>query len=185
MPNWVREVKIGSNNLSKIDPKTNLKQHASWDGFWIALGSIFGRFGAQVGGRVGAKLAPKSEEMGYQNDVKKSSKIWRRKGTQWFRSGRVSRPLKESLRDPLILEYKSTSALRACALGTLLYRARGPGADPIAFGQPAPGPGMKGCLDVWFLWLVGWLADWLFGLLVGCKIHQVGGGKSVNLFQKP
>ena len=104
-----------------------------------------------------------------------------RGGPRW--SG-VQAP-KESLRDPLILEYKSTSALRACALGTLRYRARGPGADPIAFGQPAPGLGMKGCLDVWFLWLVGWLADWLFGLLVGCKIHQVGGGKSVNLFQKP
>ena len=44
---------------------------------------------------------------------------------------------------------------------------------------------MKGCLDVWFLWLVGWLADWLFGLLVGCKIYKIGGGKSVNLFQKP
>ena len=54
-------------------------------------------------------------------------------------------------------------------------------ADPIAFGQPAPGPGMKGCLDVWFLWLVGWLADRLFGLLVGCTIHQVGGRKSLKL----
>ena len=143
MPKLTKNPSKINQKLQKNNPKTNLKQHASWDGFWIALGSIFGRFGAQVGGRVGAKLAPKSEEMGYQNDVKKSSKIWRRKGTQWFRSGRVSRPLKESLRDPLILEYKSTSALRACALGTLLYRARGPGADPIAFGQPAPGPGMK------------------------------------------
>ena len=49
----------------------------------MALGSIFGGFGGQVGGQVGAKLAPKSEEMGYQDDVKKSSKIWRRGGTQW------------------------------------------------------------------------------------------------------
>ena len=153
------------------------------------FGSLLDRFLVDFVPKLGVELGPswcqKSQEIGYQNDVKKSSKIWRRKGTQWFRSGWVSRPLKESLRDPLILEYKSTSALRACALGTLPYRARGPGADPIAFGQPAPGPGMKGCLDVWFLWLVGWLADWLFGLLVGCKIHQVGGGKSVNLSQKP
>ena len=57
-------------------------------------------------------------------------------------------------------------------------------ADPIAFGQPAPGPGMKGCLDVWFLWLVGWLADWLFGLFVGCTIHQVRGRKSLKLALK-
>ena len=48
----------------------------------MALGSIFGGFGGQVGGQVGAKLAPKSEEMGYQDDVKKSSKIWSRSGTQ-------------------------------------------------------------------------------------------------------
>ena len=53
----------------------------------MALGSIFGGFGGQVGGQVGAKLAPKSEEMGYQDDVKKSSKIWRRSGTQWSASG--------------------------------------------------------------------------------------------------
>ena len=44
----------------------------------MALGSIVGGFGAQVGG----KLAPTSEEMGYQDDVKKSSKIWRRGGTR-------------------------------------------------------------------------------------------------------
>ena len=49
-------------NRSKIDPKNDRKQDASWDGFWIALGSIFDRFWAQVGGQVGAKLAPKSEK---------------------------------------------------------------------------------------------------------------------------
>ena len=81
-------------NRSKIDPKGDRKQDASWDGFWMALGSIFGRFWAQVGGQVGAKLAPKSEEMGYQDDVKKSSKIWRRKGTQGYVSGPGSWPLK-------------------------------------------------------------------------------------------
>ena len=51
-------------------------------------------FGPKLGGQVGAKLAPKSEEMGYQDDVKKSSKIWRRDGPQVVRIGRVSRPLK-------------------------------------------------------------------------------------------
>ena len=68
-------------NQSKIDPKGDRKQDGSWDGFWMALGLIFGGLCAHVGGQVGAKLAPKSEEMGYQDDVKKSSKIWRRKGT--------------------------------------------------------------------------------------------------------
>ena len=38
-------------------------------------------------------------------------------------------------------------------------------ADPIAFGQPAPGPrdvGMFGCMVVWLAgWLNGWLAGWL------------------------
>ena len=48
----------------------------------MALGAIFGGFGGQVWGQVGAKLAPKSEEVGYQDDVKKSSKIWSREGTQ-------------------------------------------------------------------------------------------------------
>ena len=43
---------------------------------------------------------------------------------------------------------------------------------------------MYGCLDVWFLWLVGWLANWLFGLLVGCKIHQAGCRKSFKLALK-
>ena len=53
----------------------------------MALGSIFGGFGAEVGGQVGGKLAPKSEEMGYQDDVKKSSKIWRREGPRVVRGG--------------------------------------------------------------------------------------------------
>ena len=64
-----------SKNLSKIYPKNDRKQDGSWDRFLMALGSIFGGFWVQVGGQLGAKLAPKSEEMGYQDDLKKSSKI--------------------------------------------------------------------------------------------------------------
>ena len=67
----------------------------------MALGAIFGGFGAQVGGQVRAKLAPKSEEMGYQDDVKKSSKIWRRGGTQVVHGGPGSWPLK----NPSGIEY--------------------------------------------------------------------------------
>ena len=55
--------------------------------------------------------------------------------------------------------------------------------DPIAFGPPAPGPrdvGMSGCMVSW----VGWLVDWLFVLLVGCKIHQIRGRNSVKLALK-
>ena len=51
----------------------------------MALGAIFEGFGGQVGGQVGAKLAPKSEEVGYQDDVKKSSKIWSRSGPRVVR----------------------------------------------------------------------------------------------------
>ena len=40
----------------------------------MALGSIFGRFWAQVGTEIEAKLVPKFEKMGYQIDVEKSSK---------------------------------------------------------------------------------------------------------------
>ena len=73
-------------NQLKIYPKGDRKQDASWDGFWMALGSIFGRFWAQVGGQVGAKLARKSTEMGYQNDVKKSSENGSRKSGDKFKS---------------------------------------------------------------------------------------------------
>ena len=50
------------NNRSKFSPEGDRKQDASWDGVWMALGSIFGGFWLQVGGQVGAKLAPKSEK---------------------------------------------------------------------------------------------------------------------------
>ena len=46
----------------------------------MALGSIFGGFWDQVGREVGVKLALKSNKMGCQDDVKKSSQIWRREG---------------------------------------------------------------------------------------------------------
>ena len=68
----------------------------------MALGSIFDRFWAQVGGQVGVKLAPKSEGMGYQDDVKKSSKFWNREGPRVVRSG---------TRVNLVLAPKSTIAL--------------------------------------------------------------------------
>ena len=40
----------------------------------MALGSIFGGFWAEVGGQVMAKFAQKSEEMGCQDDVRKTTK---------------------------------------------------------------------------------------------------------------
>ena len=51
------------------------------DGFWKALGPILERFWAQVGGQVGAKLAPKSEKLELQDDVKKTSK--KRSDKKW------------------------------------------------------------------------------------------------------
>ena len=64
----------------------------------MALGCIFGGFSVQVGGQVGAKLAPKSEEMGHHADVEKSSNIWRRMGTGMVRiwSARVPKSEKVS-----------------------------------------------------------------------------------------
>ena len=59
---------------SKIDQKSNQKSDAILDRFWMALGSIFDRFWAQVGGQVGAKLAPKSEKWGPQDDVNKHAR---------------------------------------------------------------------------------------------------------------
>ena len=70
----------------------------------MALGSIFDGFWAQVGGQVGAKLAPKSEEMGYQDDVKKSSKIWRRGGQQVVRGG-PQWNLVQAPNSTIVLEY--------------------------------------------------------------------------------
>ena len=55
VPSW-------SQNRSKIGSRRYLKQDTSLNRFWMALGSIFGRFWIQVGRQVGAKLAPTSEE---------------------------------------------------------------------------------------------------------------------------
>ncbi len=41
------------------------------DGSWRVLGAIWGGFWLQVGGQVEAKLAPKSEKWGFQDEVKK------------------------------------------------------------------------------------------------------------------
>ena len=49
-------------NSSKIKKTGDQKQDASWDGFWMALGSIFRGFWPPVGGQVGAKLATKFEK---------------------------------------------------------------------------------------------------------------------------
>ena len=77
-------------NQPKINPKSDQKQDAILDASWMALGAILDGFWSQVG-RIGAKLAPKSEEMGYQDDVKKSSKIWRCGGTQVVREWSASK----------------------------------------------------------------------------------------------
>ena len=41
-------------NRSKIDPKGDRKQDASWDGFWLALGPIWDGFWLQVGAKLGS-----------------------------------------------------------------------------------------------------------------------------------
>ena len=80
-----------SKNRPKIDQKSGEKSYAILDGSWRALGAILDGFWLQVGGQVGAKLAPKSEEMGYRDDVNKSSKIWSRGGTRLVREWSASK----------------------------------------------------------------------------------------------
>ncbi len=53
-----------TNSTKNIDPKEDRKQDASWDGFWMALGSIFGGSWAQVGWQDGAKMNQESTKMG-------------------------------------------------------------------------------------------------------------------------
>ena len=130
-----KSIKNRSKNKSKTTCKLGWILDRSWIDFWSIWGPSWGSSWGQVGTKIGGNGVPKR----CQKIIKNLETQGHAVVPQW--SG-VQAP-KESLRDPLILEYKSTSALRACALGTLLYRARGPGADPIAFGQPAPGPGMK------------------------------------------
>ena len=70
-------------NQSQIYQKCDQISNAIFDGFWNALGSILEQFWAQVGGQVGAKLAPKSEKLELQDDVKKTSK--KRSDEKWAR----------------------------------------------------------------------------------------------------
>ena len=49
--------------VPKIDKKGYSKHDASWLGIWNPLGTDLGGFWVQVGGQVGAKLAPKSIKM--------------------------------------------------------------------------------------------------------------------------
>ena len=58
-------------NQSKIDPIGTWKKDAMLDGFWMALGSIFGAFGKHLGEQNGAKLALTSEGNRCQDDVEK------------------------------------------------------------------------------------------------------------------
>ena len=58
-------------NQPKVDPKGDPKHDAIWDGSWMALGALFCRFWAEVGGQVGAKLGRKSEKWRLQDNVEK------------------------------------------------------------------------------------------------------------------
>ena len=67
----VLECQVGTKIHQKSIQKGDRKQDAMWDGCLMALGSIFGQFWTQVEGQVGAKLAPKSENLEIQEDIKK------------------------------------------------------------------------------------------------------------------
>ena len=71
MKGW--KCQVDTKTHQKSIQKDYQKQDAIWDGFLMALGSIFARFGRQVGWQVGPKLALKFEKLVYQEHVKKSS----------------------------------------------------------------------------------------------------------------
>ena len=80
-PTWGQLLLKMEPRRSKMEPRrTKLEPN------WANLGQLRPSR-TQVGGQVGAKLATKSEKMGYQDDVKKVVKIWSRGGyamvTQW------------------------------------------------------------------------------------------------------
>ena len=58
-------------DLPKINPKSDQKQDAILDASWMALGAILVGFWLQVGGQDEAKLAPKSNIIGYQIEYQK------------------------------------------------------------------------------------------------------------------
>ena len=57
---------------SKTDEKGYRKYDASWLGIWSPLGTDLGGFWVQVGRQVGAKLAPKSQNLEIQEHIKNS-----------------------------------------------------------------------------------------------------------------
>ena len=99
------------------------------------FGSLLDRFLIDFGATLGAKLGPSWHQNLRKWCTKTMSKNHQKSGAARVRGGHAGGPQwsgvqapKESLRDPLILEYKSTRG-KLSALGTLPYRARGPGAD--------------------------------------------------------
>ena len=74
-PSWGQLVPKMEPRGAKMEPR-----RAKLEPSWANLGKL-GPSWNQVGGQVGAKLATKSEKMGYQDDVKKVVKIWSRSGS--------------------------------------------------------------------------------------------------------
>ena len=97
---------------------------------WVVGGS-WGRFLTDLGPKLGAKLGPSWHQNRKKGVPKRCQKIIKNLEPQGSAGGTqvnlVQAP-KESLRDPLILQYKSTRG-KLSALGTLPSRAQGPGAD--------------------------------------------------------
>ena len=65
-----------------MDPEGDRKQDASWDGVWMALGSILGRFWRPSWSQVGTKIGPRWHRDRCQNMVKKMIENLVCEGTQ-------------------------------------------------------------------------------------------------------
>ena len=69
--------------VEKINPESDQKQDAMLDASWMALGPILSGFWLQVGRQDEAKLAPKSNIIGYQIEfIKKVQTEWPRSGNK-------------------------------------------------------------------------------------------------------
>ena len=87
-PTWGQFVSKMEPRRAKMEPRRGKLEPS-----WANLGQLEPTW-SQVGGQAGAKLATKSEKMGYQDDVKKIVKIWSRSGPQVVRGGAGTWPLR-------------------------------------------------------------------------------------------
>ena len=98
---WGRKsINNQSTNIAKIGQKS--------DAIWMDFGWLLDRFRGWFWAQVGARLAPKSEQWGFQDDVEKSDANQPPTMRRVIAGVRGSRPLK-NYQNPPILQYQTTT----------------------------------------------------------------------------